>query len=443
MKKLELEKMLMDPDGLKKMSERAIGIKQKYGEVEAQPVSKIRPVEPLSHEPKPTTDEIKANDLDHIERRNLLANIEHFLPEMTKKGPKEILSVLTSRYHENPSINNQFLLEDAINRLTSQGELDEKSEKIVDEAIKTLGISQKIKGGTKEGVESDIIWSRDSLWSRLYQHSDYRGRSFFVNHRSRSVYRLIRASALNAVSLNEAISSLYVDASATGVGGQVILFQHDRCVGRYATFPTMPGAPSTAAFTPYVGDFINDRTSSILIVRRFNNELPPIALGSLGLRDEIATFAGSVPRISLRGNPIITWDMWPEGPETGSDPHPNAPSKRFIYIKIPVEVDVPNWLDYDAEIRYWIYLYVDSAGTLRGYVDYYGAWVEGGVKHDSILDRIMDALPGTIGTINARLNDALSMAAAFGPFNQQYFLPGTASNSGNTNDDVSLILVRR
>lgn len=432
MKKQELERMLMDTEGLKKLSERAISIKQKYGETDShtQFTSKIRRVEPLPHEIRPSAEEIRANDLDHFERKTVLADVERFLPDLAMKDPKETLSMLASRCKDAPSFNNQLLVEDAINRLTTQGELDGKTEKLVTDAIKVLAAE-------KTGGQSD------SIWTQLYEHRDYRGRSYFINHGPGSIYCRVRVSSLRAVRLNDAISSLYVDASATEVGGQVLLFEHDRFIGRYATFPTTPGAPSTAAYTPYVGDFINDRASSLLIVRRFRNELRPITLSSLDLKDEIAAFVASAPRISLRGDPIITWDMWPEGPTSGSDPRPNAPHRKYIYIRVPVTVDVPNWFDYDADIRYWIYLYVDSAGTLRAYVDYYGAWVEGGMKRDSILAQIMNALPDTVGNINALLTDELSIAAAFGPYERLYFLPGTAATRGHTNDGVTLVLVRR
>ncbi len=438
MKKQDLEKMLMDPEGLKRLSERAAGIKQKYGEPDsaAQFASRIRPTQPLASEIRPTAEEVRLNDLDHFERRPVLANIERFVPELAGKDPREALSILVSRCKEKRSAGSEFLVEDAINRLTSQGELDEYGEKLVADAIKMLG-SEPGKAEKDAGVEGD------SIWSRVYQHSDYRGRSYFINHGPGWVYRRIRIGSLNAANLNDAISSLYVDASSTEAGGNVFLFQHDRFTGRYANFPTTPGSPSTARLTSYVGDFINDRTSSILVVRRYSNELVPIALGSLGLRDEIADYAGAVPRISLRGDPIITWDMWPEGPASGSDPHPNEPNRRYIYVRVPIEVDVPNWWDYDADIRYWIYPYVSAAGNLHAYVDYYGAWVEGGVKHDAILDRLMDALPDTVGEVNARLADALGIAALFAPYARQYFLPGTAGATGNTSDDVTLVLVRR
>lgn len=434
MKKPELEKMLMDPEALKKLTERANAIKQKYGEA-LETGGKLRAMEPLAHEVRPTPDEIQANDLDYVERRNLLANIGRFLPELEKEDAKKALSILTDKCRKDRSEVNQFLVEDAINRLTSVGELDGETEKLVGRAIETLTSIEKIEGKKQQ--------RKDSIWSRLYQHSDYRGRSFFVNHGPGWVYRLVRASSLRSARIHDSISSLYVDASASEVSGDVILFQHDRYRGRYARFTTTPGIPTARNSISYVGNYINDRTSSILVVRRFENEIGPLALDRFGgIRDQIEDLVGSISRVSLRGDPIVTWDMWPEGPTTGSDPHPND-RRRFIYIRVPIEVDVPYWFDYDADVRYWIYLYVDSRGTLRAYVAYYGSWVEGGVKHDSILDRIMDALPGTVGTINAGLNNVLNIANVLGPFARQYFLPGTASSTGNTNDDVSFVLVRR
>jgi hypothetical protein len=212
----------------------------------------------------------------------------------------------------------------------------------------------------------------------------------------------------------------------------MIIFQDKNFRGRYGRFV---GTPGTTEYTNYVGSFLNDRTSSILSVRRFNPEKEVVvSLGSLGLREKITEYADGIDRVSLRGNPILTWDMWPSF----------SPSKRYIYLRIPVRIDVPNWFDYDAEIRYWIYLYVNSAGNLIAYVDYYGCWVESGVKSGSISDKIMEALPGTLGTINTELANSIGLVAPLlGPLERQYFLPGTAGSTGNTDDDITLVLVKR
>lgn len=428
MKKLELERMMMDPEGLKKLSERASTIKQKYGNGSEEPVFKVRNVQPLPHQVRPTPDEIKSNDLDNVERQDLLANIGKFIPELAKETPKSALKLLSQRCSKNPSRANQFLVEDAVNRIISQGKPDSATEKIVDEAIKMLGYPSK-STNDKGGKESEH--GIDSIWSRLYEHSDYEGASYFVNHEPGFVYRRIRKSSLNGVHLNDRISSLYVDASSTEVGGKVILFQNDRFGGRYAIFPTTPGNPDERVWTHYVGDFMNNKTSSILVVRQYENELA-FSLGSLGLRDDIEELVGDVPDISPRGNPIITWDMWPSF----------SSGRRYVYLRIPVEVEIDNWPDYDAEIRLWIYLYVNDGGSLRGFVDWYGAWVEAGIKSGRVADGIMDALPERLPDIQVRLDDALNLAALFEPFERQYFLPGTAGSTGHTEDDVTLVLVR-
>jgi hypothetical protein len=55
----------------------------------------------------------------------------------------------------------------------------------------------------------------------------------------------------------------------------------------------------------------------------------------------------------------------------------------------------------------------------------------------------MDNIPSSFGTVNSMLNQFLDIVNAFSPFERQYFLPGTASSSGYTDDDISIILVKR
>ena len=153
----------------------------------------------------------------------------------------------------------------------------------------------------------------------------------------------------------------------------MILFQNDRFFGRFTGIRTNSD-PTQQVSVSYVGDFINDRTSSLLLVRRAAKE-ELRALGDPISKAVITDIIGGVKKIKrLTGDPIFTWDMWP----TGGDDHPNDPDKRFVQIKIPVEIEVNNWFNYDAEIWLWFYLYL-SAGYLAGYLAYYGAEVEGGL----------------------------------------------------------------
>lgn len=274
-----------------------------------------------------------------------------------------------------------------------------------------------------------------TLWTRLYEHTDYRGRSTFgslSSSPSSNTYLQISKSWLDGQNLNDRISSLEFGASGFEKGGHLILFQHAGCKGRYARFDAKPGA--TVSRPNLTAQSFNDIASSVLIVRKHAREMPPMALGGMGtptLREQIAAEVAATPNLSMRGTAVITWDMWPSF----------APTQTFVHVAIPVVVDVPHWFDYDAEIRLWIHLYVDGAGKVRGYVAYYGAWVEGGVLTGKILDRLMNEIPGAIASINARIASALSLVAAF-TFVGLYYLPGTAAATGNTSDDVSLVLVK-
>ena len=119
---------------------------------------------------------------------------------------------------------------------------------------------------------------------------------------------------------------------------------------------------------------MNDRTSSVLIYRKSPNEVVQ-SLGNLVSPSQITAAISSQEKLSPRGNPVLTWDLFPDG----SDGHPNETGKMYVYVRVPVEVEVDDWFNYDAEIRFWIYLYVTQDGQLHAWPDYYGAWVEGGI----------------------------------------------------------------
>ena len=93
---------------------------------------------------------------------------------------------------------------------------------------------------------------------------------------------------------------------------------------------------------------MNDRTSSVLIYRKSANEISA-ALGDLVPASEVTAVISSQDGVSPRGDPIFTWDLFPDG----KDDHPNETGKMYVYIRIPVTIDVPDWpFDYDAEIRF-------------------------------------------------------------------------------------------
>lgn len=276
-----------------------------------------------------------------------------------------------------------------------------------------------------------------TLWARVYEHNDFNGRSGYMGllyGTPARTYGQFTKSWFDSVHLHDRVSSVRSGASGWEQGGWLYLFQHDHYRGRFARFWCSPGA--THETHSLGSQNMNDRATTGLLIRQFSSQLPPIALGNFGtpsLRDQIETFVGAIPRIRMRGDVVVTWDMWPSF----------SASRKYVYIRVPVRVDVPNWFDYDAEIRLWVYLYLDQNGKVRGFLNWYGAWVEGGILTGKILDRIMGALPGQVGTINNLIASSLSGLDALS-FVRLYYLPGTGNGAtGHTDDDVSIVLVKR
>lgn len=78
---------------------------------------------------------------------------------------------------------------------------------------------------------------------------------------------------------------------------------------------------------------------------------------------------------------------------------------------------------------------------VRGYVNRYGAWVEGGILPGRTPAPLMSETPGQIGNINNSIASALSMLQVF-DFAGLYYLPGTASHTGNVDGDVLVVFVK-
>ena len=276
-----------------------------------------------------------------------------------------------------------------------------------------------------------------SISARLYQHANFVGRSAYANlplETPVNTYSQIPKSWLDVFNLHDQISSVRLSATESESGGRLILFQHGGYRGRFVSFWANAANPvSQASLSTF--DF-NDRTSSALLVRQFKRELPPIAIGSLGspsLRERAGELADSHPKLGLRGEPVFTWDLWPSF----------SPGSKYVYIRIPVEVKINNWFNYDAELRFWIYMYINSSGRLAGYVAWYGAWVEGGILTDSILDELMSGLPDQVGDIDEMIASAVESVNIL-TFVRLYYLPGRATGGleGHVDDDVSLVLVK-
>ena len=332
------------------------------------------------------------------------------------------------QYRAHPSLKTSTLVEMAINRIGISGRSEERLLRLVSEAKQLLSKKQKNKG--EQGFQGD------NVTGTIFEHSDFHGSSLFLN--LSDVGALLTGFVdLSEFHFNDKVSSAELTASPDEVGGRLFLFQNDRFFGRYAKLDANAGE---APGLPSLGSFMNDRTSSVLIYRKSPNEVSA-ALGSLVSASQVTAVISSQDKLSPRGDPIFTWDLFPDG----KDGHPNETGKMYIYIRIPVTVDVPHWFDYDAEIRYWIYPFVDQNGQLHASLEYYGAWVEGGLFTDDVLDGLMapDGIPSSLGQVTGLISPATDNAnVQLGPFSSVYLVPGRDEASGNTDDDVTVVLVQ-
>jgi hypothetical protein len=354
-----------------------------------------------------------------------MAGLHHPIAVDTALSPEQSLEAAAKAYRESPSKRTAIQLEMAINRIGVTWRNDDTAGALMDKAVDAL--SEKVEKDVSQGYVSD------NVYARLYQHSDFRGGQIFTNL-SLDAF-LSGWSNLSSSGFNDRISSLTLSASPDEIGGRLILFQNDRFRGRYSRYEVAGGEENRVA---YIGGYLNDRTTA-LFVQRFYPDERQVNLGWLISAQSISEVVDETPKIYNRGDRILAWDLYPDG----RDGHPNESSRAYIYLRIPIYVEVNNWFDYEAEIRYWINMYVDGSGTLHADLEYYGAWVEGGIISGSVMDGLMadTGIPASLD----RVRNSFSMLAAFfnvgGPYRSVHLLPGRYDPEGHTDDDVTIVLV--
>jgi hypothetical protein len=422
MKKVELETLFMDCDRLKALCDQMHRCRPcTPGSASGKPRARLQQVPRDPQAPGPSPEDIRYN-------RGYLG-LPYKKADLFRSGAsvEDQVRQAVEQYRAEPSLKGAILIEMAINRIGISGRSDKVLDGLVAEAKQLL--SEKLKRKGKGGFKGD------NVTGTIYQHSDFNGASMFLNL---SIGGLLTGFvSLGAFNFNDKVSSAEHTASADEVGGRLFLFQNDRFFGRYVKLDANGGGnPKLSS----LGSFMNDRTSSVLIYRKSANEL--IApLGDLVPASEVTALISSQDGLSTRGDPIFTWDLFPDG----KDGHPNETGKMYIYIRIPVTIDVPDWpFDYDAEIRFWIYLYVTQDGRLHGQLDYYGAWVEGGLLTNAVLSYLMgpEGIQTSLNQVASLVDSATAGANINGPFSSSYLLPGRNDNRGNTDDDVTIVLVQ-
>jgi hypothetical protein len=376
----------------------------------------------------PLTHAIIAKNYGHLPAfsSDVTVEVDKLFPELADKTPTEIVEALRVKFEKKPSPTSGLLLQRVINQYTAQGKCEGNLSKEIEKA-KAAFHKPSHSGAT------------DDIWYTAYVDANYGGATFFEDLPSGYInggYYYVGDS------FNDKLSSIKIGCSSNEVGGYVMLFQNAYFYGNFQNYTvSTPGDPETDI--SYVGNGFNDQASSIIIQRRFPNETRPIPLSDLVPLNTITAEVNSIsPNLRTSGNPILTWDLYP----TGANNDPNEPSKAYIYLEIPCQVNTNQWFFggwYDCQIRYWIYLYVDGNGDLQGYVDYWGYWVQGGLYTNGVASALAQEIPQHLGPVNALVSQATRLANVAGPFNFIYYLPGNGGASGNTNDGVTIVAVKR
>ena len=365
-----------------------------------------------------------------------------FLPEFADASAERFLDEMRDRYRDNPLDENADLLLAALNRIGASERLRHTHARLVEGAKELLQ--------TGEGLSDPA--KADAIWFEVYTDADFGGREWFTSMTPGWAYwrtpdfRNVRSIYAKNVIMQDVVSSIQYGSSPYETGGQVVLFEDVRYDGRYRNF-TVPAGK--AVDVPWIDNDFNDTTSSSLIIRRFPNELPPVPLSKIVPKATITSVLDGIPSVSLDGDPIYTWDMWPNGPKSNSDWHPND-DNAFIEIIVPLTIHVPsmklNFLhlpdvpDYRAQAKYWILPFVRD-GRLAATVAYYGYWVEGGMFTDFIAATLDRTLRRTVPTAQGRVDAAIGPLSGLGRLNFCYLLPGRNEERGHVFDDVTIVAV--
>ena len=189
MDRTEIERLLLDPEAVNRfVANSGISKQATFNTGATGPARRVRSVGVTPFSVKATAEDIKATDLTNIRRRGILANIGKFVPELANESPLKSLAFLTEQSKKSPSEESQYLIPDGINRLTVVGELDGDAKRAVAAAMEVLTTIKLPQQGD--------VQDKDSIFSNLYENSDFRGRSFFAFLGPDTIYESIQKSYL-------------------------------------------------------------------------------------------------------------------------------------------------------------------------------------------------------------------------------------------------------
>lgn len=303
------------PDELRTLADKhGAELASLRGPVQRASASALTPIPIPSHK-EPLTSKIVQKNCRRFETISpKLPPLVKFSPQLKGKTAVEVIDLLSEKFEKEPSAAKRALLLTAINQYGSSSTCNTELKEAIEKA-KAKFHEDSDSGGT------------DDIWFNVFADVNYGGGSLFadINYTWSSWgYSYVGDN------WNDKVSSLQCGCSSNEVGGYVMLFENAGFGGRYLTY-ALDGTSKNFIAVPFVGRDFNDTTSSILMQRRYANELGPISVGSLVPPSTITNIVNKQsPDVRSRGDPIFSWDLWPNGTRSPVV----DPLKQFIYLNV-------------------------------------------------------------------------------------------------------------
>ncbi|MCG3119371.1 MAG: hypothetical protein ALAOOOJD_01763 [bacterium] len=191
-------------------------------------------------------------------------------------------------------------------------------------------------------------------------------------------------------------------------------------------------------------------TKSTLVWEREDREIAVDLLPILNAADILSAVDRMLDGSATRTSGIKAgWIPWRYVPFHESDPNRHGELDLLIRIFLNFHVSTPWYCsDADGDISYYVIPYLDGAGRLGAYVDWWSYHFSGGGPFCSgaISEALDSAVPGGIETLQSMIDARLALFSSR-RFDMLYLLPGDGSRAGggsvNVNEHVSLALLPR
>jgi hypothetical protein len=278
----------------------------------------------------------------------------------------------------------------------------------------------------------------------LFAGDNRTGQSLLVGVGRGNRYSPIRADQLKNSGLYGTIGSAEIVTSALADGNMVFL-KNDDFTGPFAQITdARSGGDLWWHITGHIG--------SVLLIagnKQGTNET------RVSFRDQFLNQWNSFldnklqgGRASREGDPTLTWEVFP-----ASDPY-NVLNPNLTYLKIyqPLHIHMPwYWPDYAASMTYHLFLYATGDGHLRAAGIRWAYWVESGAKSGRIASELEPQVRDGLGSLQDQTNQQFQLLdGVLGTVTDVYYLPGrqlqntgTGGLTGNTVDDVTIVIERR